>query len=195
MRFTFILTIFLLMGCSRIPDVQVSSDASYLKHVNGVLHFHGEPFSGYIIENYSSGSLSELTPFYEGKAHGEKKGYYEDGSLMYSRAYTLGKKEGTHKGFFPDGQPRFEYKFEAGENIGTHYDWYEGGQLAKLTNYKDGKPFGVQKMWRSDGKIRSNYVIREDGRRYGLVGIKRCKNINTEAQGIQPLTAAVYNEK
>ena len=107
----------------------------------------------------------------------------------------MGKKEGTHKGFFPDSQPRFEYKFEAGENIGTHYDWYEGGQLAKLTNYKDGKPFGVQKMWRSDGKIRSNYVIREDGRRYGLVGIKRCKNINTEAQAIQPLTAAVYNEK
>lgn len=195
MRFLLILTTFLLLGCSRVPDTQVSSNNPALHHQNGVLLLDDKPFSGYLMAHYPSGALKEKTPYMKGEEHGEKLGYYANGALMFVRGYQYGEKHGTHQGFYEDGSDRFKYQFEKGSNIGTHYDWYEGGQLAKMTNFKDGKPFGVQKMWRSDGKIRSNYVIREDGRRYGLVGLKRCKNINTDSEEIQPLTAAVYNEK
>ena len=33
------------------------------------------------------------------------------------------------------------------------------------------KPFGSTKVWRKDGKLRSNFVIRENGRRYGLAAV------------------------
>ncbi len=62
-------------------------------------------------------------------------------------------------------------------------------QIKKLTseiNYLNGKPFGSTKIWRKDGKLRSNFVIRENGRRYGLAGIKRCTKINIKEEIIDP---------
>ena len=53
-------------------------------------------------------------------------------------------------------------------------------------NYLKGKPFGLTRVWRKDGKLRSNFVIRENGRRYGLAGIKRCTKIDTKKQILEP---------
>lgn len=195
MKSIVIIIVFLLGGCSGMPEVEVSSEHPGIAQQNGVLYMDSIPFSGYVVQRYRGGALMVKTPYKNGEEHGMKIFYYEDGSVRYYRHFKHGEKDGIHQGFYPGGAKKFEYRFKNGENIGTHYDWFENGQLAKLTNFKDGKPFGEQKMWRSDGKIRSNYVIREDGRRYGLVGLKRCKNINTEEEEIEPLTAAIYDQK
>ena len=70
--------------------------------------------------------------------------------------------------------------------MGKHIQWYDSGQIYSEINYLNGKPFGSTKVWRKDGKLRSNFVIRENGRRYGLAGIKRCTKIDTEKQIIEP---------
>ena len=195
MKAIIIVTVFLLMGCSGIPKLEVSYEHPGVANINGVLHLDSIPFSGYIVDHYENGSLKTKTPYKHGQEHGMKIAYYEDGSIRCYRNFKHGQKDGIHQGFYAGGAKKFEYRFKNGDNLGTHYDWFENGQLAKLTNFKDGKPFGEQKMWRSDGKIRSNYVIREDGRRYGLVGLKRCKNIDTVEEEIEPLTAAIYDQK
>ena len=81
---------------------------------------------------------------------------------------------------------KFEYFFIKGLSEETHYQWYENGQLYSEINYLNGKPFGSTKIWRKDGKLRSNFVIRENGRRYGLAGIKRCTKINIKEEIIDP---------
>ena len=43
-------------------------------------------------------------------------------------------------------------------------------------NYYNGKEQGSQKVWYNNGKIKSNYVVK-DGRRYGLLGTKNCTNV------------------
>ncbi|MEQ8471911.1 MAG: hypothetical protein RIC35_12040 [Marinoscillum sp.] len=190
--FVLILTTFLLIGCSGIPDFEVSSDDPYLSHNEGLLLHKEEPFSGYVVDHYYGGAVKSVTPYRNGLEEFVKVGYYPKGELMYERPYKNGEKNGVHKGYFADGSNRFIYYFENGLSVGTHQEWYASGQQAKLMNFKDGRPFGSQKVWRSDGKIRSNYVIREDGRRYGLVGMKRCKNLDIKEEEIKPLTAAIY---
>ena len=52
--------------------------------------------------------------------------------------------------------------------------------LMQDRNYVNGKAMGAQKVWRKDGKIRANFVIRENGKKYGLMGMKRCTKIDAK---------------
>ena len=51
------------------------------------------------------------------------------------------------------------------------------GKLFHLATYKNGQEEGTQKMWYDNDKIRANYYI-IDGKRYGLLGTKNCKNVS-----------------
>ena len=43
--------------------------------------------------------------------------------------------------------------------------------------YENGYEKGVQKIWWPDGRIKSNYIIKNN-RRYGLLGVKNCVNVS-----------------
>jgi antitoxin component YwqK of YwqJK toxin-antitoxin module len=77
--------------------------------------------------------------------------------------------------FWENGKKRFEYTAVNDAYEGELKEWAENGQLFHLAHYKNGQEDGVQKMWHANGKIRSNFVI-INGRRYGLLGTKNCKN-------------------
>lgn len=190
-----LITTFLLVGCTSIPSVVVSADDPLLSVQSGMTYFEAEPFDGYVLHFYADGALKSRTPYRDGQRDGTKLGYYPTGELMYERLYDQGQKDGKHCGFYPDGAPRFVYHFDEGLSVGRHEEWYQSGQPAKLMNFEEGRPYGEQKVWRSDGKLRANYVIREDGRRYGLVGMKRCKNLDIESETIKPLTTAIYDHE
>jgi len=50
------------------------------------------------------------------------------------------------------------------------------GKLISYHNFKNGYEEGSQKVWYDNGKIKSNYTIK-NGRRYGLLGTKNCINV------------------
>ena len=183
-----------LAGCNPlVPDIEIAeNDPALSRDRQGILLYGGNRFSGYLVARYPEGTIKSRSAYLDGMQELESIGYYPTGEILFTRHYVRGEKNGEHLGFFPDGSLRFQYFFETGKGVGNHREWYENGQLAKDLNYVAGQPFGPQKMWRPDGKIRSNYVIREDGRRYGLVGLKRCKNMDTEKEEIAPLTSAIY---
>ncbi len=185
-----------LAGCGPlIPNVEVLENYELLSHDDeGRLYCDGTLFSGYVTAYYANGVPKSRHAYRNGLLEATSYGYYPSGETMYIRPYAEGEKHGEHLGFYPDGTKKFSYLFSRGYSIGNHKEWYASGQLAKELNYVNGQPFGPQKMWREDGKIRSNYVIREDGRRYGLVGLKRCKNIDTELEQISKLTSAIYDK-
>lgn len=56
-------------------------------------------------------------------------------------------------------------------------EWSFDGKLSHLGNFENGQEEGSQKMWYDTGKIRANYVIK-NGKRYGLLGTKNCKNVS-----------------
>jgi len=188
--------ILVLAGCGPlIPDIEVVENSKALsRDSEGRLHHEAGLFSGYLVEYYPGGTLKTKSAYSDGLLESVSYGYYSTGEVMYVRPYVKGEKHGRHTGYYRDGSLKFLYHFAEGRSVGNHREWYHGGLLAQDLNYLDGQPFGPQKMWRPDGKIRSNYVIREDGRRYGLVGIKRCKNIDTEKEQITRLTSAIYDK-
>lgn len=170
-----------------IPEFLVStSDSGITKKQNGDILFKGQPFSGYLIEKYPNDTIALKKGYFEGKQNGIMTAFYENGNTRYIRPYRNGEKHGTHVGFHRNGVKAFEYHFVKGFSEGNHKEWFSSGQLATNMNYVGGKEFGKQQAWRPDGKVRSNYIVRENGRRYGLMGIKRCTKLDGVTQTVDP---------
>lgn len=106
----------------------------------------------------------------------EKK-YFPSGKLMEKRQVINGVRHGWQTAYWENGRKRFEYRAVNDAYEGELKEWAENGQLFHVAHYKNGQEDGLQQMWHPNGAIRSNYVIIQ-GRRFGLLGTKNCKNIN-----------------
>jgi len=184
-----------IVGCisfwssPKISDFEVTRGDTQLGRImTGIVTYDSGPFSGSIMEYHSNGQIKSKKQYWEGKRQGESSGYYEDGTVAHLRAYKKGEKHGTHIGWYPDGKMKFKYIFDDGLSTGTHFEWYADGHPFKQMNYEDGLELGSQKVWSMGRKMRANYVVRENGRKYGLVGLKRCTNINTKAETFDRIT-------
>ena len=142
--------------------------------------------SGFVTEHYANGVLKSRVGFYDGLKEGAAFWFYPSGDTAVVRKYRNGEKHGEHLGWYQNGQLKFQYFFENGLSTGRHKTWYVDGSPAKDQNYKAGREFGSQKVYRPDGKLRSNYVVRENGRKYGLVGLKRCAKLDSETGDFDP---------
>ena len=91
------------------------------------------------------------------------------------RFFKNGEKEGKYEGFYVNGNKNFSFNFLNNEYHGTNSIWSKDGLLIEELNYHHGYEKGSQKTWYLDGKIKSNYVIKNN-RRYGLLGTKNCVN-------------------
>jgi len=172
-----------------IPNVENREDNERLvRDLTGLILLDGVLYSGYLMSYSVDQVLINKRGYYQGKLEGRSTSYYQSGALRDNRPYKNGKKHGEHKGWYENGQLKFHYFFEDGLSVGNHKVWYKNGSPFKDMNYKKGRPFGSQKVWRSDGKVRANYVIRENGRKYGLAGLKRCTKIDSDTKIIDPYT-------
>ena len=166
----------------------LASDSNLNYNSKGELYFNSNPFSGFLVKKNMYDEVIEKKGFFRGQLEGISLGYYDNGNKKYQRFYNKGKKTGKHIGWFESGQKKFEYFFKGGLSEKKHIRWYDNGMVYSEINYLNGKPFGSTKVWRKDGKLRSNFVVRENGRRYGLSGIKRCTKIDTKKEIIEPYT-------
>lgn len=170
-----------------IPNIEILEREFRLSfRKNGMLCLDSVPFSGFLIQKHANGQVASRKGYHQGKLEGHWRKFYADGSLKSIRYYQKGEKQGKHLGYHPSGTRKFKYYFENGLSEGTHFTWYADGQLSSETNYTNGHELGAQKVWRPDGKFKSNYVVRENGRRYGMIGVKRCAKIDSETKNIDP---------
>tara|TARA_E500000331_G_C17256891_1_gene713475 strand:+ start:710 stop:1363 length:654 start_codon:yes stop_codon:yes gene_type:complete len=195
--------LFILCGCQHSIESLITAIDSFSKA--NMLVLIGDPnleydtrrklfydntlFSGKLVSQTKKGIVLYKKEYRNGLLDGKSFGYYPSGKIRFKRTYQKGKKNGVHRGWYESGQKKFEFVFKKGLSEGTHYQWYDTGAPYSEINYRNGKPFGSTKIWRKDGKLRSNFVIRENGKRYGLAGIKRCTKIDTKEEVIEPYTA------
>jgi len=114
------------------------------------------------------------------QANGEliiSKKYYPNKQLMEYREFRNDMKNGKQIAYWDNGNKRFEFFAVNDTYEGELKEWDYTGKLFHLAHYKNGQEEGVQKLWYDNGKIRANYVIL-NGRRYGLLGTKNCKNVS-----------------
>ena len=105
------------------------------------------------------------------------KKYYSNNKLMEIREFRNNMKNGKQIAYWDNGNKRFEYIAKNDVSDGELKEWDFNGKLFHLAHYKNGQEEGVQKLWYENGKIRANYIILQ-GRRYGLLGTKNCKNVS-----------------
>ncbi|MEO9851759.1 MAG: hypothetical protein ABJE80_03725 [Reichenbachiella sp.] len=176
----------------KIPEVVLKEEDQRLSMMtNGTILLDSTEFSGYLITRYPNDSIKSRKGYYQGEMEGDFVTYYPNGQVFSRRPYHLGEKHGQHLGYYEDGQLKFQYYFENGFGQRTHLEWYADGSKKKEMNYVDGKERGAQKFWRRDGKYRSNYVVRENGRKYGMLGLKRCAKIDSESGDIDPYKGTI----
>lgn len=156
----------------QVPDDALALDTPGLALVNGVLRFHGRPFSGHVVER-DGDRLRSRTPYVDGKQHGVVEAWYPDGSPRYRRIYHLGHREGTHHGFWPDGSPQFVYHYAHDLFEGEQVAFYKSGVQAELRHYSGGREDGQQRFYDGTGRLIGNYTFR-NGKRYGIVGRFDC---------------------
>ena len=158
----------------KIPDnITAMADTNFGKR-QGILYYAQIPFSGFVIESYSSKKLAFKNGYWNGKLEGIQEKWFSDGTKMEIRFYHANQKIGRHTGWWENKKIRFEYFIENDIPIKMHREWYPNGQLYSLSNYNvKGQPEGTQQMWFETGQIKANYVIK-DGRRFGFLGAKGC---------------------
>lgn len=171
---------FCLFSCSR-KELMVNVGSTDLELVNGVLYYQDSPFEGILVSKYGDASLKMKLQYAAGRKDGCEKQWYRNGQLSQTRWYSKGLKTGIHSGWWEDGTQKFIYQFnEKGEYDGNRKEWYRNGNLILDFNYSNGKEIGSQRMWTDSGKIRANYVVK-NGERFGLIGLKKCYNVNIDS--------------
>jgi antitoxin component YwqK of YwqJK toxin-antitoxin module len=104
------------------------------------------------------------------------KKWYPNKMLMEERSFLNGMKNGRQTAYWDNGNKRFDFVAVNDRYEGELKEWDYNGKLFHLAHYKNGQEEGVQKLWYENGKIRANYIIIQ-GKRYGLLGTKNCKNV------------------
>ena len=184
--FSLIATVFFI-SCNQSPEeapkrqaqktpsiYKVASDVGF-NFKQDTLYFKTEKYSGKQYELYPSKDTAFVKSYLDGMLEGVQKLWYDNNVLAEERLYISNKKEGVHQNWWENGKPRYKYHFYNDEFHGEVLEWYKTGQLFKKFHYTNGHEEGSERLWYEDGSVRANYVIKK-GKKYGLIGIKLCKN-------------------
>lgn len=149
-------------------------DSAIIWHQDS-LFYQGQPFSGKAISLFANGDTAVFKEFWSGLQEGITRRWYPNLQMAEDRFYIAGKKEGKHRAWWPDGKLQFEFQVHEDAYEGEFKEWNNMGLLIKQFHYQNGQEQGSQRLWWDDSTVRANYEIR-DGKKYGLIGIKLCKN-------------------
>ena len=160
------------------PLLHISGLSKDIAIQNDSLYFKGQTFTGVLFGlDENTNDTIALERYSNGVLHGISEKRYPNGLLLEKRYYNKGQKNGKQIAYFENGQQKFEFTAQNDQYEGELKEWNLEGTLIHLATYKNGHEEGTQKMWYDNGKIRANYVMM-NGRRYGLLGTKNCKNVS-----------------
>ena len=171
-----------LLSCSAekrdLSNLYILSSSKEIVIHNEIVYFKNQRFNGCLYQLMpNKKDTLQIQFFKNGIYDGIFKKWYSNKQLMEYRVYKNGKKNGIQVTFWKNGYKRFEYNAKNDTYDGEMSQWTNRGQLYHLAHYSNGQEEGSQKMWYENGKLRANYVI-INGKRYGLLGTKKCKNVS-----------------
>lgn len=156
----------------------ISGESNDISIVNDTVFYKHEKFNGIFFQLNTNNKDSLFSQEIEnGLLNGVSKKWFANNQLMEYREYKRGRKDGKQIAFWDNGKKRFEFVAKNDAYEGEMKEWSYNGNLYHLAHYVNGQEEGSQKMWYENGKIRANYVI-VNGKRFGLLGTKNCKNVS-----------------
>jgi len=160
------------------PKIYTLKSSNEISSRNDTIYLNTKKYSGYLYELYPNQKDTVFVSSYiNGLQNGTEKKWFPNGQKMEIRSFMNGKKNGKQTAFWENGNKKFEFIAKNDVYEGEMKEWNNEGKLIHLANYKNGQENGIQKLWYDNGKIRANYVL-IDGKRYGLLGTKNCRNVS-----------------
>ncbi|MHA8087012.1 toxin-antitoxin system YwqK family antitoxin [Aquirufa sp. Wall-65K1] len=167
-----------IIGCQSDEEIMVNATQAKTAWVSGRMNVNQQVYTGAIFQIFpNTRDTASIEHYVNGLEDGIWRKYYPSGQLFEIRTYDHGKKTGTYEAWWENGKRMRVFEFENDEYQGLCREWNSEGQLIREMHYDKGHEQGAQKMFYDNGKIRSNYLVLE-GRRYGLLGTKNCRNIS-----------------
>lgn len=123
----------------------------------------GEPFTGIMFEQTSTGQRLSAIPVREGVIEGVAYGWHENGQKEVEETFAAGVSNGIRTRWYPDGKKKSEATIVKGELQGAYTEWHENGQVAIRMNLDHGKPDGLCEAWNPDGSRKSS-VMQDHGK-------------------------------
>lgn len=171
----------MVCSCSKnepiVPKTYCQKSSKEITVLNDVVFLNKHKYSGFLFELDSNWDTISSEGYINGQLSGICRKWYPNKKLLEERMYAGGKKNGKQLAYWENGNKRFEFMSENDAYEGELSEWTFDGKLTHLAHYKDGQEDRSQKLWYDNGKIRANYVI-INGKRYGLLGTKNCKNVS-----------------
>jgi antitoxin component YwqK of YwqJK toxin-antitoxin module len=190
MKILYLLGLLFICSCSQkksdsinplkdqIPPILTLKSSSNIFIKNDIVYFKDQKYSGYLYTMHTNNiDTFSIEGYLNGLQSGLTKKWFTHKRPMEIRLYKNGSKNGKQLAFWENGNKKFEFIAKNDAYEGEMKEWSEDGKLIHLSNYKDGQENGAQKLWYDNGKIKANYVIVQ-GKRYGLLGTKNCKNVS-----------------
>lgn len=171
------------MSCKKakeqsIPPIYHALSEGNFGVKNDTVFLNGKKYDGFLYQLNTNGKDTlSIESFKNGLLSGISKKWFPNGQLMEERYFLNGKKNGLQVAYWENGNKRFEFMAQNDAYEGELKEWSISGHLYHLGNYVNGQEEGTQRMWYENGKLRANYVIVQ-GKRYGLLGTKNCKNVS-----------------
>ena len=155
-----------------------NADSVHLQNVNGIFMNAQKPFTGIVFSLFpNSNDTAQISCFKNGRENGLWQQFYPNEKKKQQRYFSDGIKVKTDSAWWENSQLQLVCEFENGEYEGELKEWNAQGILTRGMHYKNGYEEGSQKQFYDNGKVRSNYVMR-NGKRIGLLGTKNCVNVS-----------------
>ena len=164
---------------SLIPNDTIVLNNAKLKLQNVVYYQGSKPYSGFIKEEYATGTLKSIGSYFQGKQHGLTKTFFPNAKLETERNYKDGIGYGRHFGYWQNGNKKFDFIYINDKREGIQKQWYESGSQYYELSFTNDQENGMQKAWRENGKPFINYEVK-DGVRYGLQKSALCYTLKNE---------------
>ncbi len=155
------------------PPVNVVNYDTALAKTDAGWLYHGQPFSGYMVEKERDGRIVYQLPIIDGKESGLAKGWYNTGEKLMERRFVAGKKEGIFRQWWPNGHFRYLFQYKNDQFHGAQFVFFPNGRKREESHYLNGEREGSQRVWDEQGQLASNYTIRHK-KLYGVVAIESC---------------------
>lgn len=156
-------------------DVFVNATSAEFSQDGHLTLFQSKPFSGTIFKLNILGDTISTIQFQDGREDGLMFVFGEKKQILEERKFVNGWKQGIHKGWYENGKQKFIYEFKDDNFHGSYQEWTPKGLLFRKMNFVKGKEEGMQSVYNHEGKIKSNYLMK-NGVRYGLLGTRSCIN-------------------
>ena len=127
-----------------------------LQRVDGVWKDSGgQPFTGWMTEQYKEGQLLSEVPLDQGVAQGWARSWHPNGQLEMEEYFEQGKSHGTRRRYHANGNLRSVAEIEHGVMQGTFEEYHENEQLAARMKMVNGLADGVAEAWHADGRLKA----------------------------------------